>query len=82
MTLGPCLAMPGVLGVIAIVIGFALWFFLTCAILICMEGCSAMVNYPQPPTPPLPCLVPPPFPFSPFFNPSVVYDPLPFVVNW
>ena len=44
MTLGPSLAMPGVGGVIMIVVAFYLWFFLSCAILICMEGCSAMVS--------------------------------------
>lgn len=44
MTLGPTLSMSGVIGVIAIVIGFGGWFFLTCAILIAMEGCSAMLH--------------------------------------
>lgn len=44
MTLGPVLAKPGVIGVIGIVIMFYMWFFLTCAILIAMEGCSAMVS--------------------------------------
>ena len=44
MTLGPTLKMGGVIGVIAIVCGFWLWFFLTCCILIAMEGCSAMVS--------------------------------------
>ena len=46
MTLGPTLAMTGVTGVIMIVVAFYLWFFLSCAILICMEGCSAMVSPP------------------------------------
>ena len=51
MTLGPTLKMGGVIGVIAIVCGFWLWFFLTCCILIAMEGCSAMVCFPlAPPT--------------------------------
>ncbi|KAI4867176.1 V0/A0 complex, 116-kDa subunit of ATPase [Hypoxylon rubiginosum] len=44
MTLGPSLAKPGVVGVIMTVIAFYLWFFLSCAILICMEGCSAMLH--------------------------------------
>lgn len=44
MTLGPSLSMPGVTGVIMIVVAFYLWFFLSCAILIAMEGCSAMVS--------------------------------------
>ncbi|KAF3070819.1 V-type proton ATPase subunit a [Daldinia childiae] len=44
MTLGPSLAKPGVLGVFMIVVAFYLWFFLSCAILICMEGCSAMLH--------------------------------------
>ncbi|KAH0496649.1 hypothetical protein TgHK011_004000 [Trichoderma gracile] len=44
MTLGPCLARGGVLGVIMIVGGFYLWFFLTIAILVCMEGTSAMLH--------------------------------------
>ncbi|PTB80763.1 V0/A0 complex, 116-kDa subunit of ATPase [Trichoderma longibrachiatum ATCC 18648] len=44
MTLGPCLAKGGVLGVIMIVCGFYLWFFLTIAILVCMEGTSAMLH--------------------------------------
>ncbi|KAK9417542.1 putative V-type proton ATPase subunit a [Seiridium unicorne] len=44
MTLGAVLSKTGVLGVIMIVIAFYLWFFLTCAILIAMEGCSAMLH--------------------------------------
>ncbi|KAK5998100.1 V-type proton ATPase subunit a [Cladobotryum mycophilum] len=44
MTLGPCLKTPGITGVIMIVIGFYLWFFLTIAILVCMEGTSAMLH--------------------------------------
>ncbi|OAQ98246.1 hypothetical protein LLEC1_05233 [Akanthomyces lecanii] len=44
MTIGLCLPMTGVVGVIAIVIGFYLWFFLTIAILVCMEGTSAMLH--------------------------------------
>jgi V-type H+-transporting ATPase subunit a len=44
MTLGPTLSMTGVLGALVIVAAFYLWFALTCAILIAMEGCSAMVS--------------------------------------
>ncbi|KAF0318698.1 vacuolar ATP synthase 98 kda subunit [Colletotrichum asianum] len=44
MTLNNVLPMNGVLGVIAIVIGFYLWFFLTIAILVLMEGTSAMLH--------------------------------------
>ncbi|KAL3960014.1 hypothetical protein ACCO45_005131 [Purpureocillium lilacinum] len=44
MTLGPALARPGVVGVIMIVACFYLWFFLTIAILVCMEGTSAMLH--------------------------------------
>ncbi|KAJ2971254.1 hypothetical protein NUW58_g9469 [Xylaria curta] len=44
MTLGPTLTMKGPVGVIMIFLGFGLWFNLTCAILIAMEGCSAMLH--------------------------------------
>ncbi|KAI1867213.1 uncharacterized protein JN550_007265 [Neoarthrinium moseri] len=44
MTIGPALSKTGVVGVIGIVIMFYMWFFLTCAILIAMEGCSAMLH--------------------------------------
>ncbi|KAH6883554.1 V-type ATPase, V0 complex, 116kDa subunit family [Thelonectria olida] len=44
MTIGPALATPGVLGVIMIVVCFAMWFFLTIAILVCIEGTSAMLH--------------------------------------
>jgi len=45
MTLGPSLTRTGVIGVIMIFLAFGLWFCLTCAILIAMEGCSAMVSF-------------------------------------
>ncbi|TDZ25208.1 V-type proton ATPase subunit a [Colletotrichum orbiculare MAFF 240422] len=44
MTLNNVLPMTGVVGVIAIVVGFYLWFFLTIAILVLMEGTSAMLH--------------------------------------
>ncbi|EFX04471.1 vacuolar ATPase [Grosmannia clavigera kw1407] len=44
MTLGPALAMHGVVGVIAIVITFAMFFVLSIIILIIMEGVSAMLH--------------------------------------
>ncbi|KAI0485633.1 V-type ATPase, V0 complex, 116kDa subunit family [Xylaria cf. heliscus] len=44
MTLGPTLTKTGPLGVIMIFLAFGLWFILTCAILIAMEGCSAMLH--------------------------------------
>ncbi|KYK55678.1 vacuolar ATP synthase 98 kDa subunit [Drechmeria coniospora] len=44
MTLGPALKTPGVVGVIMIVVCFYMWFFLTIAILVCMEGTSAMLH--------------------------------------
>ncbi|UPK98178.1 hypothetical protein LCI18_009113 [Fusarium solani-melongenae] len=44
MTLGPALTTPGVVGVIMIVVCFFMWFFLTIAILVCMEGTSAMLH--------------------------------------
>lgn len=64
MTIGPCLSWGGVIGVIMIVCGFFLWFFLSMSsdalfpilvltnaaicILVLMEGTSAMVSYPSP----------------------------------
>ncbi|CAI4211577.1 unnamed protein product [Parascedosporium putredinis] len=44
MTIGPCLKMTGVMGIIAIVISFTMWLNLTIAILVLMEGTSAMLH--------------------------------------
>ncbi|EXK78174.1 V-type proton ATPase subunit A [Fusarium oxysporum f. sp. raphani 54005] len=44
MTLGPALKTGGVVGVIMIVVCFYIWFLLTIAILVCMEGTSAMLH--------------------------------------
>ncbi|KAG6304023.1 H(+)-transporting V0 sector ATPase subunit a [Claviceps aff. purpurea] len=44
MTIANTLAMEGVVGVLMIVVGFYLWFFLTIAILVAMEGTSAMLH--------------------------------------
>lgn len=44
MTIGPALAMSGVVGVIAIVIFFAAFLILSVIILIIMEGVSAMLH--------------------------------------
>ena len=44
MTLNQAFAMTGVVGVIAMVIAFYLWFTLTIAILCIMEGTSAMLH--------------------------------------
>ncbi len=50
MTLAPALKMTGVRGVIFIVVTFYMFFFLTIAILIVMEGVSAMLHCESPPT--------------------------------
>ncbi|KAH6959936.1 vacuolar ATP synthase 98 kDa subunit [Ilyonectria sp. MPI-CAGE-AT-0026] len=44
MTLGRALKTGGVVGVVMIVVCFYIWFFLTIAILVCMEGTSAMLH--------------------------------------
>ncbi|KAJ9419098.1 V-type proton ATPase subunit A [Fusarium oxysporum f. sp. lycopersici 4287] len=44
MTLGHALSMEGALGVIMVVVSFCVWFCLTIAILVCMEGTSAMLH--------------------------------------
>lgn len=44
MTLAIGLSTTGVLGVIMIVITFFVWFFLTIAVLVVMEGTSAMLH--------------------------------------
>lgn len=44
MTLATGLNGTGVLGVITLVITFFMWFFLTIAVLVVMEGTSAMLH--------------------------------------
>lgn len=44
MTLATGLASTGVLGVFTLVITFFMWFFLTIAVLVVMEGTSAMLH--------------------------------------
>ena len=44
MTLANGLAMTGPLGVVAIFVTFAVWFCLTIAVLVVMEGTSAMLH--------------------------------------
>jgi len=44
MTLGNGLAQTGVLGVIMVVVTFYGWFFLSIAVLVVMEGTSAMLH--------------------------------------
>jgi V-type H+-transporting ATPase subunit a len=44
MTLQNGLSMTGPIGTIVLVIAFFLWFFLTIAVLVVMEGTSAMLH--------------------------------------
>jgi V-type H+-transporting ATPase subunit a len=44
MTLGNSFAMEGGVGVVAIFIFFTVWFVLTIAVLVVMEGTSAMLH--------------------------------------
>jgi V-type H+-transporting ATPase subunit a len=44
MTLGNSLGKSGALGVVMVVVTFYMWFFLTIAVLVVMEGTSAMLH--------------------------------------
>ena len=44
MTLANAFAMTGAVGIIAIFLFFTVWFFLTVAVLVVMEGTSAMLH--------------------------------------
>jgi len=44
MTLSNCFAFSGALGIFAVFIGFVVWFSLTVAVLVVMEGTSAMLH--------------------------------------
>ena len=47
MTLANAFAFSGGMGVVMIFIFFAVWFFLTIAVLVVMEGTSAMLHSPR-----------------------------------
>jgi V-type H+-transporting ATPase subunit a len=44
MTLATALSNTGAIGVVMVVITFFMWFFLTIAVLVVMEGTSAMLH--------------------------------------
>jgi V-type H+-transporting ATPase subunit a len=44
MTLANAFEQTGILGAIFLVVAFAMWFVLTCAVLVVMEGTSAMLH--------------------------------------
>lgn len=44
MTLANAFSMEGAVGVVAVFVFFAVWFFLTVAVLVVMEGTSAMLH--------------------------------------
>jgi len=44
MTLANAFETPGIAGVIFLVVAFAMWFVLTVAVLVIMEGTSAMLH--------------------------------------
>jgi len=44
MTLGNAFGFTGALGIVAVFVFFVVWFFLTVAVLVVMEGTSAMLH--------------------------------------